>query len=201
METISAFCAAFCAGNSPVTKGQWRGALMFSLICAWINAWLNNREAGDLRRHRAHYDVTVMQWTHSRKGTIFHFYLLKNQRIAIWCPEKELKNMQWTYNVMIFVKNMFYCRKHDTIFIICLPPDPERCCSNFNNIWYFTSWFFMNKILLCICISVTFNILLTEFLLTKYYCTFAFHIVLRQIDYKSPLLHVTNNRLNIFSKP
>ena len=44
--------------NSP-HKGQWRGALMFSLICAWINAWVNNREAGDLRRHRAHYDVIV----------------------------------------------------------------------------------------------------------------------------------------------
>ena len=41
-------------------KGQWRGALMFSLICAWINGWVNNREAGDLRRHSAHYDVIVM---------------------------------------------------------------------------------------------------------------------------------------------
>ena len=45
--------------NSP-HKGQWRRALMFSLICAWINSWVNNREAGDLRRHRAHYDVIVM---------------------------------------------------------------------------------------------------------------------------------------------
>ena len=41
-------------------KGQWRGTLMFSLICAWIIGWINNREAGDLRRHRAHYDVIVM---------------------------------------------------------------------------------------------------------------------------------------------
>ena len=41
-------------------KGQWRGALVFSLICAWINGWVNNRDAGYLRRHRAHYDVTVM---------------------------------------------------------------------------------------------------------------------------------------------
>ena len=46
-------------GNSP-HKGQWRGALMFSLICAWINCWINNREAGDLIRHHAHYDVTVI---------------------------------------------------------------------------------------------------------------------------------------------
>ena len=45
--------------NSP-HKGQWRGALMFSLICAWINGWVNNREACDLRRHHAHYDVIVM---------------------------------------------------------------------------------------------------------------------------------------------
>ena len=50
--------------RSPVNsshKGQWRGALMFSLICAWINGWVNIREAGDLGRHRAHHHVTVMQ--------------------------------------------------------------------------------------------------------------------------------------------
>ena len=50
--------------NSP-HKGQWRGALMFSLICTRINSWVNNREAGDLKRNRAHYDVTVM----TRSGT------------------------------------------------------------------------------------------------------------------------------------
>ena len=49
--------------NSP-HKGQWGGALMFSLICVWINGWVNNREAGDLRRYRAHYDVTVMIGCH-----------------------------------------------------------------------------------------------------------------------------------------
>ena len=45
--------------NSP-HKDQWRGALMFTLICARINGWVNNREAGDLRRYRAYYDVIVM---------------------------------------------------------------------------------------------------------------------------------------------
>ena len=48
--------------NSP-HKGQWRGALVFYLICVWINAWVNNREAGeagDLRRHCAYYDVIIM---------------------------------------------------------------------------------------------------------------------------------------------
>ena len=47
--------------NSP-QKGQWRGALMLSLICAWINGRISNREAGDLRRHRAHYDGIVMSF-------------------------------------------------------------------------------------------------------------------------------------------
>ena len=49
METFSALLA-LCAGNS------------VSLIFAWINVWAKNREAGDLRRHRAHYDVTVMTY-------------------------------------------------------------------------------------------------------------------------------------------
>ena len=50
--------------RSPVDsphKGQWRGVLMFSLISAWTNGWLNNRNAGDLRRHRAHYDVIATE--------------------------------------------------------------------------------------------------------------------------------------------
>ena len=45
--------------NSP-HKGQWRGTLMFPLICVRINGWINNPEAGDLRRHHAHCDVIVM---------------------------------------------------------------------------------------------------------------------------------------------
>ena len=45
--------------NSP-HKGQLRGALMFSLICTWSNSWAIIEDAGDLRRHRTHYGVTVM---------------------------------------------------------------------------------------------------------------------------------------------
>ena len=59
METCSALLA-FCVGNSPGTKGQWRGTLMLTLSCARIKGWINNREAGDLRRHSAHCDVIVV---------------------------------------------------------------------------------------------------------------------------------------------
>ena len=61
---------ALCEGNPPVTGGfpsklQWRGALMFSLNCAWINGWANIRDASDFRHHRTHYYVIVMyqQWS------------------------------------------------------------------------------------------------------------------------------------------
>ena len=66
VETFSALLD-LCEGNPSVTGGfpsqsQWRGALMFSLICVWTNGWTNNRDTGDLRRHRANYDVIVVMF-------------------------------------------------------------------------------------------------------------------------------------------
>ena len=52
-------CGEFTGPGEFPHKGQLRGALMFSYI--WINDWVNNREAGDLRLHRGHYDVNVME--------------------------------------------------------------------------------------------------------------------------------------------
>ena len=71
--------------NSP-HKGQWRWDLMFSLICAWINSWINNREAGVFRCHHAHYDVAIMDLntllikcyaTHWIKHTNWYFLLFR----------------------------------------------------------------------------------------------------------------------------
>ena len=59
METFSAWLAIHRSRVNSPHKGQWCRDLMFSLICAWINGWIINGEAGDLRRHRAHY-VNVM---------------------------------------------------------------------------------------------------------------------------------------------
>ena len=75
------------AANSP-HKGQCRGALMFSLICVWINGWVNNGEAGDLRRYRAHYDVTVINstlfsWLLEGKSSGHRWILLHNHDHAI----------------------------------------------------------------------------------------------------------------------
>ena len=93
METFSALLA-ICAGNSPVPvnsphKGQWRGALMFSLICVWINGWVNNHEAGDLRRNCGHYDVIVMHGS------------------SEICP---CNNLLSRYNYMIIVKFLIFIK-------------------------------------------------------------------------------------------
>ena len=67
--------------RSPVNSphiGQWRGALVFSLICACINGWINNHEAGDLRRHRAHYDVNVMN-----KDLCHHLRVISQQEMLV----------------------------------------------------------------------------------------------------------------------
>ena len=55
----------------PHTKASDAELWCFSLLCVWINGWVNSREAGDLRRHRGHYDVIVMILStqyHSRCG-------------------------------------------------------------------------------------------------------------------------------------
>ena len=73
--------------NSP-HKGQWHGALVFSLICIWINDWVNNREAGDLRLIKGipgtklrHYIIQA-QWTHS--GIITSFLRQNDIATSFW---------------------------------------------------------------------------------------------------------------------
>ena len=74
-------------GNSS-HKGQWRRTLMFSSICAWINDWVNNREAGDLRRYRTGYDVIVMINHPPDLGNIVDLYeediFLQNTTVILW---------------------------------------------------------------------------------------------------------------------
>ena len=83
-------------------KGQLRGDLMFSLICAWINAWANNREAGDLRRHRTHYDVTVMVLTICTKYIILQLnrITLLNRSSRYW---KTRTAVLKTHHAQIYV--------------------------------------------------------------------------------------------------
>ena len=90
------------AVNAP-HKDQGRGALVFPLICAWTSGWVNNRHAGDLRRHRAHYDVTVMgQWTMGRVA-VRHEALIK-----VSCAQKALMNASfWVHALLWSLTGLF----------------------------------------------------------------------------------------------
>ena len=79
--------------NSP-HKGQWRGALMFPPICAWIHGCANNCEAGDSRRHRSHYDVTVMNnarklWQVSYRTVVMQIWVKVSEWHTWWRHQME----------------------------------------------------------------------------------------------------------------
>ena len=90
--------------NSP-HKGQWRGASMFSLICVWINDWMNNREAGDLRRYRSHCDVGVMiLWTYDdpvRRFDCDRFIQIKIRQVVSTYLECNLQIAEKFSNMIV----------------------------------------------------------------------------------------------------
>ena len=110
--------------NSP-HKGQWRGALMFPLICVWIHGWENNREAGDLRRIRPHYDVTVMlfpvrSWNTSIHCVPRHVLIKEMIRSSHWLPHYR----------------SLYIHRNDFILYIFGP----GCTGSFHNNFRCSQW-------------------------------------------------------------
>ena len=75
--------------------------VIFFLICAWINGWVYNREAGDLRRHRAHYDVIIVictyadQFSHNAMMWWVGFVKIDHMYIQIWMNNKPSKITDW----------------------------------------------------------------------------------------------------------
>ena len=101
--------------NSP-HKGQWRGALMFSLICVWINGWVNNHEAVDLRCHPGHYDVIVMKKP-LPKPDVIHFIfssIITHRKVDV---RKISWPSTWPVWVLIWVR-----QRWDVFFVSPLSP-------------------------------------------------------------------------------
>ena len=118
---------------SPVNsthKGQWRRALMFSFTCVWINGWVNNRETGDLKRHRAHHDVIVMcrcspfqqphHFLHAEqlvvvvraKLSIFHMEVGSTQQVGIvflWGMSSDGVSSWWLHQMGTFSALLALC--------------------------------------------------------------------------------------------
>ena len=99
-------------------KGQWRGVLVFSLIRAWTNGWVNNRDAVDLRRHRTHWDVAVMR--HARDLTIQQPSEL-GRRINTMSFHKRFMSSWYKSCKIPFSNSWKIMRDHVKIFATRLP--------------------------------------------------------------------------------
>ena len=104
--------------NSP-HKGQWRGAFTFSLICVWITGWVNNCDAGDLRRYHAHYDVIVMENV---------VWMLAISLRSQYTKVRKHSPMQWAFSLVV----LFCCHGSQVDYRI----GSERKSPPFRS-WYF----------------------------------------------------------------
>ena len=82
-------------------NGQWRGALMLSLICACINSWANNGYVGVLRRHRAHYCFTTLPRT---PQMCFCAFTSSHIVCSVW----RMCSKHWDENKMKIIKTNFW---------------------------------------------------------------------------------------------
>ena len=128
---------------NPPHKGQWRGALMFSVVCVWISGWVKNREVGDLSRHRAHYDVIVIKvlnftalWLKARRhvGTNIGWTYTHYQQAEteMWSKSQSYhrKLLSYTFNVSRYNMVLHTARYNDkekTLVKLC---DPSKFCNN-----------------------------------------------------------------------
>ena len=109
MEAFSALLA-LCAGNSLVT-GEFptqrpvTRSFDVSLIYASINGWVNNREAGDLRRHRAQYDVIVMNFTNIIMWLLGTLLSRQTHWRRFAFHQNLLPTLQRNYRYLLYSKN------------------------------------------------------------------------------------------------
>ena len=96
-----------------------RGALMFSLICTWINGWVNNGEAGDLRRHRGHHDVNVMgtisSYNPKIRRSVAAYVAAQRDLTKCWHCHKSLKKKppcrpEWNFEIFNVAPTQFQSR-------------------------------------------------------------------------------------------
>ena len=104
--------------NSP-HKGQWHGALMLCLICAWINGWVNNLEAGDLSCHHAHYDIVVMDLTLSLtkpsvvlRQTLLSMMILQFVITTTCGATNDYNSCFWIIQMAICITDTTWCWYH-----------------------------------------------------------------------------------------
>ena len=130
METFPAKLA-LCAAthrlpvNSP-HKGRWRGAFMFSLICAWANSWVTNRG----------WFVTPSRslWLHCN-GYHKKAHLIKIVFIfyEMYLPEHDPDISGAQHSSKAAINNKLYIYIYDEMIVSLTAFESETSCSHFTN--------------------------------------------------------------------
>ena len=129
--------------NSP-HKGQWRGALVFSLICATINGWVNNREGGELWRHCSDSVAELdRNWTYygiARKVHQLRFsfaFLQRNviQNVLHVCQRKTWKLWNKIVSFKLLVNKLITKFKS-----MCFIEHSRSKRINFINLHWYQTW-------------------------------------------------------------
>ena len=146
METFSVLLT-ICAGNSPVTSAfpahrPVTGNLMFSLVCARINGWVNNLEAGDLRRRRANYEVSVI---YSVAFCCYQTITWTNEGSCQWIAKQQIILI---FEFEIFLEEIVFLSlskwglfvTHLTFKLIIISPVMACLPRNSNYFLFFKGW-------------------------------------------------------------
>ena len=117
METFPALLA-ICAGNSPATGEFHAQRPVTQSFDVFFDLHLNKRlskngEAGDLRRHRANYDVNVMFW---------HVLIFNGCLIAAagWSVNLEMEYSNFSIETKYGAQPLQYLNAHNEQSSICM---------------------------------------------------------------------------------
>ena len=95
METFYALLTPCAENQFPAQRPVTRSFGIF-FICAWTNSWASNGDAGDLRLHRAHFDVIVM----GRRITPERIAAMYSTDVSVFLSLNKLLNEQASWDAM-----------------------------------------------------------------------------------------------------
>ena len=135
---------------------------MFSLICAWINRWVNNRKAGDLRHHRGHYDVIAM-YNRISLGPLNTTFLTTGVMLnaTLWTPHDPANTRRYN-NAIITSDCRFYAITvfYDIVYRFVSSPSLSElkhflCSLHGERVWLWQAALYTIHIYPSVCLSVS----------------------------------------------
>ena len=98
----------------PRTKASGAELWYICLICTWTNSWANNGDAGDLRRHRAHYDVSDLLWRHPAVTLTSLKCYMASSKVAHFANDSV---GVIEYSAKLYGEGYFVCPEHGRTYI------------------------------------------------------------------------------------